>query len=222
MRVLRRIAGRMRFEHSEKDIDIRRYLKMPSIECILARARLRYIQRLVCRQPKVLVSLLASRVHGRALPWMELVFADMMALKSAVSYCSWLPDLPGGHLQWVDFMRSQAKWKQALACFEFVESSIGSTYKDPGPGVETALVAYHANHPCDKCVEVFTNRKALLAHQRRKHGNRVEQRFFANRAGICQVCRIVFHTHARLLRHLTDSRRTKCWSSIQRNKTSFN
>ena len=74
---------------------------------------------------------------------------------------------------------------------------------------------------CNMCESAFLNAKALLAHQRTKHQRRVEQRYYSNKEGVCQCCGTMFHTHARLLRHLTDRRRTRCWTSIQSDPAKF-
>ena len=94
MRVLRRMAGCMRYGPNESDYKVRRKRKMPSIECVLARARLRYVRRIVAEQPKALLALLAIRHKNQPLPWVTLVLNDLRALRIAVAGCNDLPD-PG-------------------------------------------------------------------------------------------------------------------------------
>ena len=52
--------------------------------------------------------------------------------------------------------------------------------------------------------------KALLCHQRTKHGYRNPMRFFADGDGVCGACSTNFRTRLRLLDHLSDARRSHC------------
>jgi hypothetical protein len=231
MRVLRRIAGCVRFSHCESDYEVRRRLKMPSLQCILAKARLRYMRRIIIRQPQVLLALLAVRCNGRKLPWVSLVIEDMRALRKVVSICSGMPDPDCDPSPWIALMRTATEWSTALACFCYCESHIevdGCQHNTRAHGsvdanslASTVRIPSHAGYTCDVCQGVFASMKALLAHQRAAHQHRVEQRYFSNSRGICQVCGTLFHTHARLLRHLTDRRRTKCWTAIRNSVSEF-
>lgn len=215
MRILRRIGNSMRFQRCEKDIEVRRRLKAPSIECVLARARLRYVRRVLSHRPKTLMALLNTRVKGNVLPWVGLVIDDMRALRHTVSLCNVLPDPACSHDDWASFILCDAKWFQAFSCFRYCEPCL-EDFKvvSAVTACVTTPVVTHARHGCNQCSAVFTNRKALLAHQRTKHQQRAEQRYYSNAEGVCQVCCTQFHTHARLLQHLTDRRRTRCWSTI--------
>ena len=231
MRVLRRTAGCMRFKRCESDLEVRRRLKVPSMECLLARARLRYVRRIVLRKPRTLTALLAVRYKGKPLPWVALLLEDLRAVRSAIASCSMMPDPECDSGPWISLMHSGAKWSQMLGCFMYCEASIGAaqTLRSSVGNVPTAAseisgtgaVVSHGGYSCDTCNGIFTNAKALLAHQRAKHQQRVEQRFFSNLDGVCQVCGTVFHTHARLLRHLTDRRRTRCWTAIRTDPGNF-
>ena len=85
MRVLRRIAGCIRFKRCESDLEVRRRLKVPSMECLLARARLRYVRRIVIRKPRTLIALLAVRCKGKPLPSVALFLEDLRAVRSAIT-----------------------------------------------------------------------------------------------------------------------------------------
>ena len=86
MRVLRRIAGRMRFSSGEHGTDsvVRAALGMPSLSVLVARWRLRLLASTLRCNLKPASALLATRVpgtpHGK-LPWVELLIADMRALQ---------------------------------------------------------------------------------------------------------------------------------------------
>jgi len=226
MRVLRRIAGCMRYKRCESDLEVRRRLKAPSVECVFARARLRYVRRVVLRQPKTLLALLAVRYKGQLLPWVSLVLADLRAMRSAVACCCAMPDPECDASPWVVLMQNSAKWMQALSCFKYYETCIGAADSHVVVTSATAPAGAwdasgHIAFKCNMCESAFLNAKALLAHQRTKHQRRVEQRYYSNKEGVCQCCGTMFHTHARLLRHLTDRRRTRCWTSIQSDPANF-
>ena len=127
------------------------------------------------------------------------------------------------------FLRAADEWLQAFSCFRYCEvstsESISMAANVPSPTASGQCQPLHIfNHTkfvCDVCNEAFSNAKAALAHKRAKHGLRVEQRYYSNNAGLCQVCGTVFHTHARLLRHLTDKRRTTCWTAICNNAVDY-
>ena len=144
-------------------------------------------------------------------------------MRSAVACCGGMPDPGVDQRPWFARMQSPLKWKQALASFVFFEASFGSQVGvDDSKGLVPAVVGpSHAWYARNVCEHKFPSERALLSHQRAKHGKRVEQRYYSNRHGICQVCKTQFHTHARLLRHLTDRRRTRCWSMIREHPEHF-
>jgi hypothetical protein len=70
MRVLRRVAGLMRFDTNAcSDCEVRDKLLQPSIDCVLVRKRLAYAAPLAQKGPPVLVMLLADEHGGRPIPW---------------------------------------------------------------------------------------------------------------------------------------------------------
>eukprot|EP00973_Karenia_brevis_P031278 4317486-Karenia_brevis.AAC.1 len=92
MRALRRICNECRYGKSRHDIDIRKLLKAPSIDCLLMRSRLRYLARLVKTKPLALLSILRSKPRGKQLSWAKLVVDDMRTSRARVSLCSYLPE----------------------------------------------------------------------------------------------------------------------------------
>ena len=67
--------------------------------------------------------------------------------------------------------------------------------------------------PCPTCGEIFTSHRGMTCHSQRKHGTRVEQRFYADTNGTCVVCKCNFRSRIRLIKHLKD-RRSQCWPTI--------
>ena len=85
MRVLRRIAGMMRFGKvgTLSDLHVRTILNMPSIECYISKLRLTYLTSLLSAPTASLRALLAVHVPkgpGGRLPWVSLALSDMRAL----------------------------------------------------------------------------------------------------------------------------------------------
>ena len=70
------------------------------------------------------------------------------------------------------------------------------------------------NFKCSVCDECFLSSKALECHKRIRHKSRAPQRFYAPASGVCPVCQNVYNSRLRLLAHLCDRRRDRCWKTI--------
>ena len=92
MRVIRRVFNCPRLGPSETDLEVRVCTKVPSIDCLLCRARLRFLGRILRRQPPQVVAFLSVRFKGKPLPWVTLVLEDLRRLRATVALCSRLPD----------------------------------------------------------------------------------------------------------------------------------
>ena len=70
-RVLRRIAGQMcgTNKHPWTDRQVREFLGVPSVECVLLKKRLRYLCRLVHDGPDELLALLQCTAKQQPMPW---------------------------------------------------------------------------------------------------------------------------------------------------------
>ena len=68
MRALRRIADEISYEGRSElnDLQVRRKLGVPSIDCLVQRARLKYAARLETTRPRALVAVLRQRMNGDA------------------------------------------------------------------------------------------------------------------------------------------------------------
>jgi len=64
MRVLRRICDNCRFGHSENDLLVRQSADVPSVDCLLLRARLKYLARVCRHKLDTLRALLAAEPKG--------------------------------------------------------------------------------------------------------------------------------------------------------------
>ena len=83
MRVLRKVVGCERFDAGSEytDLDVRRILNMPSIECILRRRRLLYLCRLLRHGPNSLHALSSASTCERetnSLPWTDTIVRDLV------------------------------------------------------------------------------------------------------------------------------------------------
>ena len=184
-------------------------VKVPSMSCLLVKARLRHLKRLIATGPKPLIALLALRYKGLSLPWVSLILKDLQLIWKSVSLCSGLGDPRTSFHDWISFMRDGPRWKSALASLCFIDE-LHALEQDTLDVVQQG----HLSFKCSSCSKTFATARARDAHARVAHQTKVPQRFFTNAHGTCQVCKTTFHTYQRLLRHLCDSRRDRCWKEI--------
>ena len=183
---------------------------MPSIDCLLCRARLQFLGRILRRQPPQVVALLSVRCKGRPLPWVSLILKDMRHLRSATSLCSHLPD-PEISAPWCRLIIDDpGKWSSSVNSIHFSDSA-GDTavVATPGGGMSTL------DHICPECSHCFPTERAVGSHRRIMHQIRCEQRFFAPGSGKCLICATQFRSRLRLLAHLCGARRTRCWDVLR-------
>ena len=64
------------------------------------------------------------------------------------------------------------------------------------------------------CSAALASSKALKSHMRVKHGVLSPQRLFAGSDGKCASCSTAVGSRLRLLAHLSDTRRTACWTHV--------
>ena len=196
----------------ESDLAFRERTGTPSIDCLLCRARLRYLGRMVRSQPHALVAVLRQRVAGRRPPWIELVVRDMTRMRQSVARCASLPPPDVDPEAWMRRAADDPKsWAQDIAVLHFTDSvcdreaaSVGSTHERP--------------FACSECSVAFASAKQLALHRSRAHGERCPQRQYAiihsDGTSPCPVCGTVFAARLALIKHLCDRRRDHCWSTV--------
>ncbi|CAK0891389.1 unnamed protein product, partial [Prorocentrum cordatum] len=215
MRVLRRIAGAPRFGHTVHDVTVRDRLGRASVDCLMMRARLRYLGRLLRSQPSALLAMLSTRPKDRPLPWAQLLTTDMLKLRELVAPCSHLPCPTAGASIWTEFiLASPGRWSGAVNALHFVDSCC-----DAAAAAPASTAGGTRPHVCAICDSRFASAKALSQHMRIKHGQKCLQRFWAPAGATCLACGTSFGL--RLLSHLCDSRRPKCWNEIRANRKRF-
>ena len=139
--------------------------------------------------------------------WVTLVQEDLRVMWHRVSICSRLPDPATDPQAWSTFIIEEPRaWAQGLACVHFTQSRLDATR--PVEGVALGSV------PCDVCGAMFADQRSMQSHRRSKHKIRAPQRFYADSDGMCCVCLINFQSRLRLIAHLSDTRRDKCWQRI--------
>ena len=115
----------MRFSaDAASDHEVRLMLDQPSIDCILTRRRLIYLQRLIKRAPRAHIALLAVRAGDRSLPWAECIRRDLELLFDRVlrerGMGSPTPNLWGAWPEWI--VSLGAGWKEVVSMLHFTES----------------------------------------------------------------------------------------------------
>ena len=251
MRVVRRIMNMSRYSAGcESDLAVRRVANAPSIDCIISKARLRYLARVLKAPASTLRAILGFQRNGQHLPWTQLIVKDMQLVRRRTSLGSSLP-CPLSHPEvWANTIRDNGEgWKVAVASIHFTESA-GDTCdaavsRNPDDhivvvkrrlrkktfvpttaalGIEcmpmNPVLAARGQYRCNDCNTIFLTNRSLQCHRRFKHGSRIEHRYFAEANGICQVCMNHYQSRLRLIRHLKD-RRGRCWDQIASNASSF-
>ena len=83
--------------------------------------------------------------------------------------------------------------------------------------MDTVVVEEAAAVPfaCSQCTGVaFATNQALLQHMRIKHKAKIVISAFIDGSGVCPACKTCLVTRLRVLKHLSDKRRTKCSDRI--------
>ena len=125
-----------------------------------------------------------------------------------ISLCSHLPHPAEDVDQWYSFIeKDQQRWSHVTSMLHYSSSALDDRTSDQAGKPKT--------HQCPECEACLADEKAMDQHRRRKHGVRQMQRFYANGDGICPVCKARLCTRLRLLSHLSDKRRPKCWNVIR-------
>ena len=212
MRLWRRICNDPRFGRTcHTDLEIRTYLRVPSIDCLIRRRRLIYLSRMLRSDVVSLQALLQCRDKNDALlPWATIVIQDFSVLTKALPRIFQEmsdPDISPDTL--CRIARDQPReWKNIVGRYVQFYDDIHSS--------QAENVGTSTGHTCDRCARSFATLKALLAHQRKKHGDTCAVNNYIGDVSICPMCLTDFHSRVRLITHLSDTRvrskarRTSC------------
>ena len=157
-----------------------------------------------CSWPTLAV--LQLRPKGEPLEWLKIILSDL-----EVAHCRviMLRARPSSHLlcRMGQVHCGSARWAKVVERFHYVESRL-----DKAVATHTLNVGAHS---CAKCQVCLPTSRARDSHVRSKHKIRADQRMYCEADGICPVCKVQLQSRLRLLAHLSDSRRDKCWSCIR-------
>jgi hypothetical protein len=215
MRVLRRIAGACRFgkECKWSDLDVRRVLHAPSLQCLITQRRLLLLGSVLRNGSPALCSALAfvgSSADRLRLPWVRLVRDDLESLYAVLKHkLSELGD-PQVHADlWCEFIKSHPQaWKQLVSQYHLDKMFHDVAKK--ATKFDESLPAYLA-HVCQVCAGggmhvAFASAKGLLCHKRSRHQMRNPLRAFLDASGVCPVCGGDYGCRTRALAHVTETR----------------
>ena len=184
---------------------------MPSIDCILTRARLRYAVRLARSDQHVLRSLVWNT--GVPTKWARQIQRDILLLRV---HCAregdldaawhWMTSAP---IEETNQATEQIFWDSSVADPEIpiapTDGRCSETAVEPSAGLPVLTCSF-----CVSSNKQFLSLKAPQSHQRVVHNILSPMRAYADSDGTCPVCKTCFRTRLRLLAHLCDSRRPRC------------
>jgi len=186
------------------------------MDCLLVRARVRYLRR-VCKHPnQALFLLLTMRSKEQPLPWVTQLLSDLTILRNSVGFHNnILPDMDADLHDWLTMFADGSTWAKAVEAIFFTHSCNDKLSKGSCVPGNYQYICHTCTPQEDGTRPSFATSKALESHQRTKHKQLNIFRFYVNADGICPVCRTVFNSRIRCLAHLSDRRRTNCSSQIR-------
>ena len=209
MRVLRRIADRVRFDAScdSKDLEVRQMLSQPSNDCLVQRKRLLYLCRLAVNRPKALWAILQSTPNKKQLPWTAQVVADLQVLYANVGAARVNLPAPSDDGQaWLKFLIGKpTKWHQLVDSLFYTHSVLDRQHVE----AHVAPLAFSC-HMCPHPRPMFSTPKGLAQHKRIKNKMRTSLRWFVDDSGVCPCCKNIYHTRIRVLTHLSNPKKPEC------------
>jgi len=210
MRALRRITGAMRYDKhcANTDLQVRAAAGQPSIDCLLMRARLRYLRRMCKHSNQALYIITCMRHKDKPIPWVTQIVRDLATLrKHCGASGSKLPEHNAPLEVWSKLFDSKAAWDQAVQSIYFVESVSDTRSNSCSSNLSNNI------HVCSQCPALpdgtrpcWSTAKALESHMRSKHKCLSQYRCYVREDGRCPICGTVYNTRIRCLAHITDRR----------------
>ena len=214
MRVIRRIFGDVRgkdMKHSDRSL--RDLHCLPSVDCLLQRARLKYAARLAQNKPRELLALLSFSTRGSKLPWVQTLVDDLVTIREIMKeqFGKDIGDPEVDAHLWFMVMDSfPTEWAEGVDRLFFVRSACDPPEKSGTDWLALEDPLVHAPHSCSSCGLFFATAKALGMHSRVVHGSRCEARLYVGADACCPICHTKFGSRLRAIAHLSDPRRTAC------------
>ena len=206
MRLWRRVSSDPRFGRPcYSDLEIRKYIGVPSIDCIVRRRRLIYLSQMLRSDVLPLQALIQCRGKDNdLLPWAHMIIHDFKVLKEALpSIFQNMSDPDVFPDAFCRIARDQPRnWEKIVGrYFQLHDDYNPSETEDRADSISAS-----ACHKCDRCSRSFASSKALKAHQRKKHGDTCVVDKYIGDVSVCPVCGSDFNSRVRLTTHLSDSR----------------
>ena len=210
---LRKISGDDMISSHEYDINVRKTLGMPGIECLLRQLRLLYASRLLANGPQALLAMLGAKSldgHSR-IPWTQQLIHDFCVFKAF--FPSKLHELPDPCVRpdcWMSFMIDfPMEWKQLVKTYIVYESDYGHDYNPNRTCGKRALevspsVPSDAPAPNVAKIAKVTIDEPHLVHEIACQVN-CNDDFIPSAAPIshqCSICSVSFPSAKKLICHL--------------------
>ena len=186
---------------------------MPRKTVVLQQARLRFLPRILQHAPPILLAILHADDKKRAIPWTGVIRTDLQEMWIRSRTCARLPDPQTHPSSWHSFMLSD-RWHNAVCDVHSSHSALDKIVTRTSGSSPSPLLSFSCNLCSDGVHHfAFATKKALMSHQRSKHGMKSNARLYADADGICAWCQNCYVTRLRVLRHLTD-RRSSCLNKL--------
>ena len=196
-----------------KDIDVRKLINVPSIDCRLRKMRLRYLSRMLKNGPDALITLLSAKCPSSSsrLPWTTQVVSDLRVLHNF--FPSQLQELPDPESnadpwfslistypkQWLDIV---GKYHTCASCLDEVVTAAEATACSSTTPLTCSLCVASSNGD----VKVFKSAKALAQHQRILHKVKSPIPLYIDDSGICPACNVNLYCRAKVVTHACEVR----------------
>ena len=184
----------------KSDLDVRLWLGMPSVACILQKARLRALPSIMACPVRALLALIAVRApRDEAQTWWARTMAADLAQLSAVADLAFLGDPVEHAVVWAKFAaENTSEWAKQVSALETSRGIQPYTGEPRSPSVGALR--------CETCQATgFRTQKAVDMHRRVVHGLRQMANRFVD-SNSCPVCKKLFANRLRVISHLSETR----------------
>ena len=187
------------------DESVRRLIGLPSADCLVRKARLRYLPRFLAGGlPALNLVLSAGGPGGRNLPWIDTVINDFAVLKNFLARkLSEMPNPKEEPNAWWSFIfRFPKEWKQLVSLYHEMRDD---DCHSPDPDTDAAQ---HESvcFSCELCESTFASAKARDQHVRIKHKLNISVYDHVPNSTVCGICGTIFGHRRGLVAHLSDKR----------------
>ena len=210
------------------DDEVNAKLMIPSVDSLLCTARLRYLARMVCYAPKILLLVLQRMEFVDENAWFTRVRYDVQWLQQRVQRFHHLPDPFINWDVWMSQLIDVREWaasansalqadithRHLMARYRVWRLQVQENLFHLGMKLqEEAPAAVPMNSVCQQCGKGFGDNKALSVHMYKVHGQQASVRSYMD-STTCGACLKDFHTVQKLRQHL-QYKRGRCLQILQ-------